>query len=140
MSSTTARAAASERGPQPIQNSERLASQMQSPAPSSGTPSGISSTEPIRPRALQRAERGAKHRLLAAPLAMAEARQQRLAVEHDGGVGGEDEIGQVRLRIDQIDLGAGAAQRAVQRRPLPGGARGVRRAVDAPRRRDPSRD
>ena len=43
---------------------------------------------------LQRAERGLEMRLLAAPLRMAEPRQQHLAVEHDGGIGGEYQIGQ----------------------------------------------
>ena len=68
---------------------------------------------------LQRVERAGEDRLLALPLRMAEPRQKRLAVEHDGGVGGEDEVRKVRLRIDELDSGAFADQRVVERGPLP---------------------
>src|SRR5262249_37601214 len=66
-------------------------------------------------------EHRCKDRLLALSLRMAEAREQRLAVEHHSAVGGEDEIGQAVLRVDQFDAGAAGAQSAEQAVPLPHG-------------------
>src|SRR5262245_56485193 len=50
---------------------------------------------------------------------MAEPRQKSLAVEHDGGVGGEHEIRKVRLWIDELDCGTFADERVVEGGPLP---------------------
>ena len=77
-------------------------------------------------------ERRCKDRLLTLPLRMAEAREQRLAVEHYSRVGGEDEIGQAVLRLDQFDTGAAGAERAVQALPLPRGGGVQRVAAFAP--------
>jgi len=60
-----------------------------------------------------------KGEIQAPALGMAEARQQRLAVEHDGGVGGEDEVGQAGLRRDQLDRGAELEELATKRGPFP---------------------
>src|SRR5262249_254561 len=64
-------------------------------------------------------ERCSIHRLLALPLRMTKAREQCLAVEHYSRVGGEDEIGQAVLWLNQLDAGAAAAKRAAQALPLP---------------------
>ena len=88
---------------------------------------------------LQRAECGFEMRLLAAALRVAEARQQHLAVEHDGGVGGEHEIGQARRGRNELDRCAKLQQLAMQRRPFaapPRRARAGRRPSSA----DPSTD
>jgi len=65
------------------------------------------------------------------PLLMAEAHQQRLAVEHDGRVRGEDEIGQAGDGLNQLDRGAEREQRAVQRCPF-ALRRGMRAGVAGP--------
>ena len=67
---------------------------------------------------LQRPERGIEDRLLVAPFAMAEARQHRFAVEHDRGIGSEDQIRQGRHRIERIDLGAEPFDDAAEAVPL----------------------
>ena len=66
-------------------------------------------------------ERRRKDRLLALALRVAEACEQCLAVEHHSGVGGEDEIRQAVLRLEQFDPGAAGAERTEQALPLPHG-------------------
>src|SRR5262245_41621722 len=68
---------------------------------------------------LQSLKGAGEDRLLALPLRMAEPRQKSLAVEHDGGVGGEHEIRKVRLWIDELDCGTLADERVVEGGPLP---------------------
>ena len=70
-------------------------------------------------------------RLLALALRMPEARQQHLAVEHDGRVGGEDEIGQAGRGRDELDRGAELGQLAVQRGPF-AHRRGMRARIAGP--------
>ena len=57
-------------------------------------------------------------RFLAAALGMAESRQQRLAIEHDGGIRREHEVGQVRHRRNKLDCGAEPRQGAIKGRPF----------------------
>lgn len=59
----------------------------------------------IRPRTLSVWNAASKTGYVA-PLAVTEARQHRLAVEHHGGIGGEDEVRQARHRIERVELGA----------------------------------
>ncbi|HTQ81846.1 MAG TPA: hypothetical protein VMI47_01140 [Pseudolabrys sp.] len=84
------------------------------------------------PARLQRAEYGRQHRLFTLALGMEETRQQRLAVKHHCGVGGEDEIGKIGFRIDRFDDGAVREQGAVKTHPLPHGRRLQRRATIGP--------
>jgi hypothetical protein len=66
-----------------------------------------------------RLERIGEHRFLGFSLRVTEARQKRLAVEHDGGVGGEDEVWQIGLGIDAFDGRALVEECRVQRSPFP---------------------
>ena len=91
---------------------------MQSPVPSKLTPAGIGTIRVDETARLERCECCRKHRLLALPLAIAKPRQQCFAVEHHGGVGGKDEIGQPKLRLDGFDRGASGDKRAVEAGPL----------------------
>jgi hypothetical protein len=74
-------------------------------------------------------------RLLAPPLGMAEAREQGPPVEHDGGVGGEHEIGELGLRRQQLDHRAVRRQNAVIGRPFALGRERQRLAAIGPRGR-----
>jgi hypothetical protein len=74
-------------------------------------PSGISMIESISMRSL-------KDWLLALTFWKAEARKQSFAIEHDGRIGGEHEVGEVRLGIDKVDGRAEGEQSIVQREPL----------------------
>ena len=66
-----------------------------------------------------RLERVGEHGFLGLSLRVTEARQKRLAVEHDGGVGGEDEVWEIGLGIDALDGRALVEQGRVQRSPFP---------------------
>src|SRR5262245_5810870 len=66
---------------------------------------------------------------------MAEAREQRLAVEHHGGIRGEDKIRQATLRLDRLDRRAVATECAEQSLPLARGSRVQRVAALVPRGR-----
>src|SRR5262249_20106967 len=63
-------------------------------------------------------EGAGEDRLLSFAFRMAEARQQRLAIEHDGGVGRKHEIGKLWDRIDEFDRCSFAAELVVKRVPL----------------------
>src|SRR5262245_63661101 len=60
----------------------------------------------------QNTERCSIHRLLAMPLRMTKAREQRLAVAHYSRVGGDNEIRQAVLWLNQLDASAADAKRA----------------------------
>ena len=71
----------------------------------------------IRPRAASAAKRHGEDRLLVLPLAVPEARQHGLAVEHHRGIGGEDEIGQAWFG-GKISIAA-PAPASTRRKPRP---------------------
>src|SRR5258708_3698455 len=83
---------------------------------------------------LQRSKGCFEMRFLALTLRMPEARQQCLAIEHDGRIRGEDEIGQAGDGRDQLDRRAELHQFAMQRRPF-ALRRGVRAGIARPAHR-----
>jgi len=68
---------------------------------------------------MQRLKCGGEDGLLPLTLRMPETRQQRFAVEHDGGVCREDEIRKAGFRIDELDRRSLVEKRVVECGPLP---------------------
>ena len=112
-----------------------MRSHTQSPAPSSSHAGRQAPHLVDEARRLQLAERALEMRLLALPLGMAEAREERHAVHHHRRVGGEDEIGQPLFRRHQMHGRAERLQGAMERAPFALG--GERRAPALRRPRSP---
>jgi hypothetical protein len=61
----------------------------------------------------ERSTGGREDRFLVAPFGMAKARQNGLAIEHHGGIGGEHQIRQIGPGLDRLHRRAGIGQRFV---------------------------
>ncbi len=121
-----------ERWPWPTQKKPRSLSQMQSPAPSCRTPSGSSITSLDQAKCPELEEGFAEHGLFALALGVTEAGDQNAAVQHNRGVGGKHQVGQVFGGGHRFYPGADLFQRQTQRLRASGCCRLERQRIGPP--------